>query len=35
MQTTQPTETFTARTYHRTTQGRYQWTSPHGRTYLT
>src|SRR3954452_8249706 len=28
-------KTFTAWTYHRTTHGRYQWTSPHGHTYLT
>ncbi|MFL6134243.1 MAG: HNH endonuclease signature motif containing protein, partial [Nocardioidaceae bacterium] len=28
-------KTFTAWTYHRTPTGRYQWTSPHGHTYLT
>src|SRR3954447_19045711 len=28
-------KTFTAWTYHRTTHGRYEWTSPHGHTYLT
>jgi hypothetical protein len=28
-------KTFTAWTYHRTSDGRYVWTSPHGHTYLT
>ena len=27
--------TFTAWTYHRTHTRRYQWTSPHGHSYLT